>query len=155
MIPEETSLEQLLTEEKELIFPSFNEQSAWMIGSRARDIAQRENLPVAIRIMREEQILFQASLSGSGPDNDLWLSGKARVVRHFHHSSLYMTRKLEEGHTDILSKYHLDPAVYRCKGGAFPLRVINSGIAAVLIVSGLKDTEDHKLAVRIIKEFLQ
>ncbi len=155
MISNKNQLEQLLAEEDELYLSSFNEETAWAMGCRAREIAVLENLPVAIRIARGDQILFQTGLPGSGPDNELWLSGKARVVSHFQHSSLYVARKLEQGHTDVQTKYHLPPDLYRCKGGAVPLRIKDCGVAAILIVSGLKDTEDHKLAVRIIREFLE
>ena len=154
MIPDNDPLELLLVEEEELYLDAFDEQTAWEIGSLARDIALNENLPIAVRIVRGEQILFQTGLPGSGPDNDLWLAGKARVASHFRCSSFYMAEKLKAGSCDILSKYHLDPAVYRCKGGALPLRVGSCGIAAILIVSGLKDSEDHRLAVRIIREYL-
>lgn len=154
MIPDKDTLKQLLAEEEELYLEAFDEQTAWEIGALGREIALKESLPVAVRIVRGEQILFQTGLPGSGPDNDLWLGGKARIVSHFLCSSFYMAEKLRAGNSDIRSKYHLEPAVYRCKGGAVPLRVRNGGIAGILIVSGLKDSEDHRLAVRIIKEYL-
>ena len=153
MDPDAPLLEQLVSEEQTLYLSSFDEQTAWNMGCLAREIAVTKKLPVAIRIMRGEQILFQTSLPGSAPDNDLWLSGKTRTVYHFQHSSFYMALKLAESNGDVKSKYLLDPGLYRCKGGAIPIRVKNCGIVAVLIVSGLKDSEDHKLAVRILRDF--
>ncbi|MDC7233015.1 MAG: heme-binding protein [Spirochaetales bacterium] len=147
-------LSELLEEENRICFESFNEQVSWELGSRAADFCRKEQLPVAIRIERDEQILFQAALPGSCRDNDLWLAGKARIVRHFRHSSFYISRKLIQSNSDI-SKYSLDPALYRAKGGGVPLFLKDGTIAGVLIISGLKDVDDHNLAVRICREYLK
>ena len=46
---------------------------------------------------------------------------------------------------------YLDPDKYRLKGGAFPIQIKDSGLVAVLTISGLKDYEDHDFAVEILK----
>lgn len=48
--------------------------------------------PVAIEITPDNLVLFHAALPGSSPDNDQWLARKARVVRRFHRSSLFIAR---------------------------------------------------------------
>lgn len=149
------SLSELLKEEKTICFHTFTEQTAWSLGVSAVDLCSRKELPVAIRIERGEQILFQAALEGSCRDNDLWLEGKARVVKHFRHSSFYISRKLVNEDSDLSGKYRLDPGLYRAKGGGIPLLLKDGTIAAVLIISGLQDNEDHDLAVKIAQDFLQ
>jgi len=149
------SLSELLTEEKSICFNSFTEKTAWALGSFAVERCMQKKLPVAIRIERGEQILFQSALEGSCRDNDLWLEGKARVVRHFRHSSFYVSRKLIQDKTDLYDKYMLEPDLYRAKGGGIPLLLKDGTIAAVLIISGLKDNEDHDLAVQICSDFLE
>ncbi|MBF9016661.1 MULTISPECIES: heme-degrading domain-containing protein [unclassified Oceanispirochaeta] len=149
------SLSELLEEEKSFCFDTFTEKTAWALGCAAVKECMLQDLPVAIRIERDEQILFQSALKGSCRDNDLWLGGKARLVRHFRHSSFYISRKLIKDKEDLYSKYILKPELYRAKGGGIPLFLKDGIIAAVLIISGLKDNEDHDLAVKITKDFLK
>jgi uncharacterized protein (UPF0303 family) len=149
------SISELLEEEKTICFDSFTEQTAWKLGSAAVKECLKQKLPVAIRIERDEQILFQSALKGSCRDNDLWMEGKARLVRHFRHSSFYISRKLIKDKEDLYSKYMLEPELYRAKGGGIPLFLKDGTIAAVLIISGLKDNEDHDLAIRISSDFLK
>lgn len=149
------NLSELLEEEKTICFDSFTEQTAWSLGCAAVKECLQQVLPVAIRIERDEQILFQSALKGSCRDNDLWMEGKARLVRHFRHSSFYISRKLIKDKEDLDSKYMLEPKLYRAKGGGIPLFLKDGTIAAVMIISGLKDNEDHDLAVKICLEFLK
>jgi len=147
------SLQDILEEENNLILNQFDETVAREIGELAVRKALKKELPVAIRVQREGQILFQVSLKGTTPDNDMWLSGKARVVYHFHHSSFYISRKMIETGNSLEEKSFLDPSLYRAKGGAVPLFIRNGGLAGVLIISGLEDHLDHELCMEVVKEY--
>lgn len=49
-----------------------------------------------------------------------------------------------------------DPSTYACHGGGFPVRVKNvEGIVGVIVVSGLKQEDDHGVIVDAIQEYLQ
>jgi len=148
------SLTDILKQEKELQFDSFNEDTAWDLGSAAVQLAKERNLAVAIRIDRKDQILFQAAREGTTVDNDLWLQGKSKVVHHFHHSSFYISRKLIEGDHTMEEKYLLSSTEYRAKGGGFPLRLKNASVIGAIIISGLTDHEDHALVVEILQNYL-
>ena len=39
-------------------------------------------------------------------------------------------------------------------GGGFPLSTKNEGLQGILLISGLPQVEDHKLAVEILKRYL-
>jgi len=147
------SLQEILKEEDQLILNLFDEDIAREIGELAVRKAVKKGLPIAVRVEREGQILFQTSLKGTGPDNDLWLSGKARVVHHFHHSSFYISRKMIEAGMSLEEKSFLDPSLYRDKGGAVPLFILNGGLAGVLIISGLEDHLDHELCMEVMREY--
>lgn len=149
------SLIEILESEKELLFTEFNENTAWNLGVFAAEYVLNQKLPVAIRIERDSQILFQSSFTGTTVDNDLWLRGKINVVKHFRHSSYYISRTLIESGKSMEEKYILDSSLYRAKGGAVPLFLKNSCIAAVFAISGLRDDEDHKLCHRIVRDFLK
>ena len=58
-------LEQLLLEEQQLQFSSFNEEIAWQIGSWLVEYAIQNELPITIDIQRGEQQLFHASRPGT------------------------------------------------------------------------------------------
>jgi len=45
-------LEVIAKQEGELVFPEFNEEIAWELGSRIRELASGRRLPVAIEIKR-------------------------------------------------------------------------------------------------------
>lgn len=147
-------LSTLLAEEKKLQFDHFSLRTAWDLGRLAAEKAYREKLPIAINIDRYGQTLFHSALPGTSPDNDDWIAGKKRVVYHFLHSSFYMSRYYIKSRKSLENDSFLNPAEYRMKGGAFPLLLKDSGLIAVLTISGLKDHEDHDFAVAVLKEFL-
>ena len=88
-------LKQLLQEEQELQFKSFNEEMAWQIGCQLVERAMNENLPVTIDITRGSHQLFHASLRGTSADNDEWVKRKVRLVYRFGHSSFYIGQMLK------------------------------------------------------------
>ena len=48
-----------------------------------------------------------------------------------------------------------NPSVYGCHGGGFPVRVRNvEGVVGVIVVSGLKQEDDHGVIVDGIREYL-
>jgi uncharacterized protein (UPF0303 family) len=147
------SLNELIEEEESLILDQFDEQSAWDLGCLAYNWAEKRQFPVTIRIERAGQTLFQVSRKGTKPDNDLWVQGKARVVQHFLHSSYFISKKLQNMGQSLEERYFLNPRDYRAIGGAIPLFIRNSGLAAVLAVSGLKDYEDHEMCVGVLREY--
>jgi uncharacterized protein (UPF0303 family) len=76
-------LEALLAEEERLVFPHFDHQTAWDLGSAMRTQALAGQLPVVISIRRNGQRLFHAALPGSAADNDAWIARKSAVVDRF------------------------------------------------------------------------
>ena len=58
----EDILKQLLQEDQELQFTSFNEMNAWQLGTQMVEHAMRENLPITIDITRGQHQLFHASM---------------------------------------------------------------------------------------------
>lgn len=45
---------------------------------------------------------------------------------------------------------------YAIHGGGFPVRVANvGGVVATIVVSGLKQDQDHQVIVEVVEEFLK
>src|SRR6266508_928173 len=147
-------LNQLLQEEQELQFTSFNEATAWQIGCDLVERAVKEDLPVTIDITRGNHQLFHASLRGTSVDNDEWIKRKVRLVYRFGHSSFYIGQLLKSKGKRIEEAYLISESDYAPHGGCFPVIVRDSGMIGMITVSGLAQEEDHKLVVRAITDYL-
>jgi len=147
-------LKQLLQEEQELQFTSFNEAVAWRVGSDLVERCTQEKLAVTIDITRGDHQLFHASLKGTSADNDEWIKRKVRLVYRFGHSSFYMGQLLKSKGKSIKETYLLDENDYAPHGGCFPVIVKGTGMVGTITVSGLPQEEDHKLVVRAIRKYL-
>jgi uncharacterized protein (UPF0303 family) len=147
-------LSQLLQEEQELQFSKFNEETAWQLGCQLVELAKREGFPVTIDIQRGEQQLFHASLRGACADNDEWIKRKVRLVYRFGHSSFYMGQLLKSKGLTIDEVYLIPETQYAPHGGSFPIIIKDTGVIGAITVSGLPQEEDHKLAVRAIRNYL-
>jgi uncharacterized protein (UPF0303 family) len=147
-------LKQLLQQEQELQFTSFNESTAWQIGCRLVERAQKEMLPITVDITRGSHQLFHASLQGTSADNDEWIKRKVRLVYRFEHSSFYMGQLLKSKGKRLEEAYLISESDYAPHGGCFPIIVKNTGMIGTITVSGLPQEEDHKLVVQAIREYL-
>ena len=144
----------LLLEEKVLQLDSINNLDAVNIGRIATEIAIDRKLPVAIEVRIGDWIIYHVSLPGSTPENDWWISRKARVVLLKHHSTLYERVSAEERGVDWHKENDLLDETHAIHGGGLPLITKNEGFIGVLIISGLPQVEDHLLGVEVLTEFL-
>ena len=151
----EEQLANLLKEEEALQFASFDEETAWQIGSWLVEYAVANNLPVTIDIQRGQHQLFHASRPGTAADNDEWVKRKVRLVYRFGHSSFYMGRLLKSMGQPIENVFLVSEGEYAPHGGCFPIIIKNTGIVGTITVSGLPQEEDHKLVVLAIRTYLQ
>src|ERR1700738_2750954 len=102
-------LEVIAKQERELVFPEFDEEVAWKLGSRLRELASTRRLPVAIEIKRFGQPLFYSALDGSTPDNAEWARRKGNIVARFHRSSYAVGLELKQTNSTLADKYELPP----------------------------------------------
>jgi uncharacterized protein (UPF0303 family) len=150
----EDILKTLLQQEQELQFTSFNETTAWQLGTQMVEHAMRENLPITIDITRGQQQLFHYSLPGTAADNDEWVKRKVRLVNRFGHSSFYMGQLLKHKGKTIEQSYLISESEFAAHGGCFPIIVKGTGMVGTITVSGLPQEEDHKLVVESIRAFI-
>ncbi|KAF8661316.1 hypothetical protein AX16_001413 [Volvariella volvacea WC 439] len=160
------SLEELVKEHKELVFRRFTAETAWTLGCILREVALEvtgqsglEN-PVAIRIIHTNgQILFSTfTRTGTIGDAESWLKRKAATVFRWGTSSLYVGSKIRAkgGRGKLVSEDTVaDDREYACHGGGFPVRVEGvEGVIAAVVISGLPETEDHRIAVEGIRRYV-
>ena len=137
-------------QEQELQFVSFDEETAWKLGSRIRALAIARNHGLVVDVRRFGQPLFYTALPGTTPDNVEWVRRKGNVVARFHRSSYAIGRELEEKKSNLLDRYGLPLTDYAGHGGSFPLRVVGAGCIGSVTVSGLPQRADHQLAVEAL-----
>jgi uncharacterized protein (UPF0303 family) len=153
---DEELLASLLAEEERLVFPYFNVDVAWSLGSAVRDAAVAAKHPIAILLRQNRRSLFHTALEGSSVDNDVWLGRKSAVVDRFGHSSYYVgCQARAKSEVDFNVGARLDPDKFAAHGGAFPLIVAKTGVVGTICVSGLPQVEDHQFVVAQLDRFLQ
>jgi uncharacterized protein (UPF0303 family) len=147
-------LDDLLAQEERLQFPAFDNDTAIALGLHLMELGRARGLPITVDVTRAGQQLFHASLPGTSADNDEWVIRKNAVVMRFGHSSYYMGRRAALKDVPFHEAMLVDPRQYAAHGGAFPIRVIGTGLVGTVTVSGLPQHEDHALAVEAIESFL-
>ena len=145
---------QLINEEQILTLPSLDLAGALEIGEIAKSLGMAGNLPIATEVRLGDWIIYHASLPGSKPENDWWMSRKARVVMLKHHSTMYERVSAEERGVDWHKENNLLDETHAIHGGGLPLITKNEGFVGVLLISGLPQVEDHLLGVEVLTEFL-
>jgi uncharacterized protein (UPF0303 family) len=143
----EDDLAAIAAQERELQFTQFDEDAAWRVGSRLRELAVSRKLVLAIEVRRFGHPLFYTALAGSTPDNAEWIRRKSNLVARFHRSSYAVG--LDMG-ASLFEKYGLPIADFAAHGGSFPIRVHAAGIIGCATVSGLPQRADHELVVEAL-----
>ena len=144
----------LLSQESEVALEKFDNEIAQQLGALATKIGLERKLGIAISIRIGEWEVFKAALPGSKPENDGWINRKANVVNLTQHSTMYERVKSEETGIDWHSEHGVKDETHAIHGGGFPIYVKDEGFKGILLISGLPQVEDHKLAVEILQIFI-
>ena len=145
-----------------LQFPHFTSDDAWALGSllRSRLLAFTPATEINIALANS-QLLFHGVTHPGGvtPDNDVWVSRKRATVLRFGQSTWFMHNKFQGGdERAFAAKYVLGEKAgqYAIHGGGWPVRVKGvEGVVAVVVVSGLKQEQDHQIIVQTVQDYLE
>ncbi|MBT2597566.1 heme-degrading domain-containing protein [Arthrobacter sp. ISL-72] len=146
---------ELREHEQELVFPQFDHHDAWRLGSLIANHAIAEGHGVAIDIRRHNLVLFRCVLPGATADQEEWIRRKSATTLRFEHSTALLSEEFTTKDFDPMQGGWLAPEDYTLAGGSFPVRVRNSGVVAVVTVSGLSSDDDHRLVVEAIRKYLK
>ena len=144
----------LLKEEGVLTLPSLTNLDAVEIGQIATGIGIERKLPIAVEVRIGDWIIYHVSLPGSTPENDWWISRKARTVKLKQHSTMYERVSAEERGVDWHKENNLLDETHAIHGGGLPLITKDQGFVGVLLISGLPQVDDHLLGVEVLTEYL-
>lgn len=148
------TLESVVLEEGDLLWPGFDASTAWQLGGRLHDQAVRDDLAIAIEISVAGHVLFVSALPGATPDNAEWIRRKRNTVMRFHRSSLAMRLLCESKGTSLAERYGLAESDYVASGGAVPIKIVGTGCVGAVVVSGLPDVEDHRLVLETMRSMI-
>ncbi|KAK3385547.1 hypothetical protein B0H63DRAFT_184138 [Podospora didyma] len=158
--PPETA-EEVKKDGDSFIFDSFNADDAWELGhllySRLAPRANQTPVLISISLANSSQVLFQCVTGpGTTPDNETWVQRKRNSVLRWGCSTWFLHCKYAGDEEAFRHKFGMgaeEAGKYAIHGGAIPIRVRGvEGIVAIVIVSGLKQHEDHGVIVDVIKE---
>lgn len=111
-------------------------------------------LPGANSRLRARQYFFAVCAEGSQPDNRYWAERKRRSVVRFGKSTASLRLKWPDG--VIPAHYGVDQGDYACHGGGFPVRVQGvEPLVGTIVVSGLKQEEDHQVIVDVLEDYIK
>ena len=154
-------LEEITTIDNSLSFPTFTSHTAWVLGSllRTRLLAFAKPAVIDISLAHGNHCLFHAvTHSGTAPDNDSWVARKRNTVLRFGASTWFQHNKYKGDEAAFAAKFALGSKAgeYAIHGGGWPVRVQGvEGIVAVIVVSGLKQEQDHGIIVQVVSEYLE
>ncbi|KAI1475598.1 hypothetical protein K445DRAFT_320372 [Daldinia sp. EC12] len=140
------------------VLESFTAEDAWELGHLlyARLLPFSSQKPTLISIsLASGQVLFQTAVgSGTAPDNEIWVQRKRNTVLRFGASTWFQHCKYAGDEEAFRLKFGMSPdqaEKYAIHGGGVPIRVKGvEGVVAVVVVSGLKQHEDHGVIVDVI-----
>ncbi|KAI5461604.1 DUF967 domain-containing protein [Mariannaea sp. PMI_226] len=111
---------------------------------------------ISIALANSAHVLYQVVTGpGTAPDNDSWVQRKRNASIRFGCSSWLLNCKYNGDEAKFAAKFAIGEdkkGDYAIHGGCIPIRVKGvEGIVATVIVSGLKQHEDHGVIVDVIK----
>ena len=140
-------------QEQGLILAAFDESVAFAIGASIHARALAENLGLIVDIRTWDRPLFYAATSGTSGDNQHWARRKIYIVQRVNKSSLRAMLE-NNGERQYPADRGHDPSAYALHGGAFPIKVAGIGTIGAIAVSGLKERDDHAVAVDALCDHL-
>jgi uncharacterized protein (UPF0303 family) len=93
-------------------------------------------------------------MPGSNGDNWSWAQRKSNVVERWGKASYRALIENKRNRT-YASNDDADPKVYALHGGAFPIIVKGAGPIGSITVSGLPESDDHRVVVETIADYLK
>jgi len=159
-----TQLEALKAEGGDyLTFDQFTVDDAWTLGLLLRQRLSQfasEGKPtlISIALANSRQVVFQCAVgSGTAPDNEVWVARKRSAVLRWGCSTWMLHCKFRGDEELFRAKYGMDAATaagYAIHGGGVPVRVNGvEGVVAVVVVSGLKQHEDHGVIYEAVRGY--
>ncbi|ROV92459.1 hypothetical protein VSDG_06650 [Cytospora chrysosperma] len=154
-----SDLDELKATSNSFTLDTFTVEDAWVLGNllRSRLLPLPEATVISIALANTSQVVFHC-VTGSGvmPDNEIWVQRKRNTVLRWGCSTWFMHCKFDGDEATFRTKFGMSEeqaGKYAIHGGAIPIYVRGvEGVVAVVVVSGLKQHEDHGVIADVIME---
>lgn len=147
-------LETVARQEQELQFTTFTSDTALALGLKVVDLVRSRNKVVTVNITINGKVLFHHAMQGASADQADWIRRKNNVVARFGRSSYFVGLDHKQRGVAFDEIKYLPPQDYAAHGGAFPIVIRNVGAIGTVTVSGLRQVEDHAIAVEALRAVL-
>ena len=143
----EDDITKVAEQEKALVFPHFEEATAFSIGAAIKAAAEAKGVGLAIDVRLWDRPLFYFAMPGTLPDNAEWVRRKSNCVRRFNRASYALTLRQKQRGSGFAPDDGIDPMEIAAHGGSFPIRMANAGVVGAITVSGVPGRDDHGFVV--------
>jgi len=147
-------LDTLTQQEKELQFTAFGSDTALALGLKIIALASARQKSITVNITINGKVLFHHAMQGASAEQADWIRRKNNVVARFGRCSFYVGIDHKQRGVVFEDIAYLDPKDYAAHGGAFPITIKDTGIIGTVTVSGLRQAEDHALAIEALRTVL-
>ncbi|KAH6616444.1 hypothetical protein C7974DRAFT_436466 [Boeremia exigua] len=151
----------IAAQERASIFPHWSPSLAYTIGTTLRTRLLSHPSPAVIHVSTPTSpphVLFHATTHpGTTPDNDVWVARKRAAVVRWGVSTWQLQQRFGGDEEKFRQKLGLGEGAgqYAIHGGGVPVYVKGvEGCVAVVVVSGLKQWDDHQVVVEGLAEVL-
>ncbi|KAF1829613.1 hypothetical protein BDW02DRAFT_535915, partial [Decorospora gaudefroyi] len=149
------SIPDILAQEQSSQLPYWDSSVAFRLGCALRTRLLTFDRPAVIQISTittPAHVLFHATThTGTSPNNDAWVQRKRASVIRFGASTWRLQQEYGGDEALFAAKNGLvggAAGAYAIHGGGVPVFVRNcSGMVGVVVVSGLKQWDDHQVVV--------
>ncbi|HEY8907897.1 MAG TPA: heme-degrading domain-containing protein [Rhodoferax sp.] len=148
----EKDLAVIANQEVRLRFKAFDEDTAWVLGSRLRANMKARGDAVVIEIRLARETVFFHAMPGTAAANADWARRKRNTVELLNRSSYATGLALQRDQSSLEAKMGLPMRDYASHGGSFPIAVEGVGCIGTVTVSGLSQREDHAMVVQALAE---
>ncbi|ELV8853108.1 heme-degrading domain-containing protein [Vibrio fluvialis] len=148
------TLVEIAQQEEALQLSHFNHDVAWQLGCALKQMAESQQVAVAIEVYGFGQTLFQYAMPGTCADHLDWMRRKRNSVLRYGRSSYYLSLYNAQKQREFEMQPHIDAAEYCAHGGSFPIRIAGSGLVGAVTVSGLAQLEDHQMVSNALQSLL-
>lgn len=142
------TLDDIAAQLSELAFDSFDQESAYALGTLAAEIIRERELTMAVQIVIGDHIVYKAALGDVPEDTTSWLRRKSNVAKREGTASLAVRLREEAAGNEL--ELSDDFAV---SGGSFPL-IVAGEIVGTITGSGEPDVVDHDVVTTALRSYL-
>jgi uncharacterized protein (UPF0303 family) len=151
-VDQQRDIERIASQERVLVFTSFDEAVAWRLGARLREVIDQRGRACTIEVRLGGNTVFLTAMPGTTPANADWARRKRNTTELLHRSSYAVGLAYGRDGGTLESHLGLDSRDYASHGGAVPIRVSGVGVVGVVTVSGLPQRDDHGIVVEVLAE---